>query len=477
MHSSKKFRAGPEDIGQLTASATAALDLFDFFYSARIVFHKHVIHMAAANMHAWQRPRDSPRGRSFFRTYSPIRTRRRGYPRSLLLRLLAVATVVTICLVALRRDIVRIYYLPVRWEPTDFAGAAAPAELPLPAAPIRTLGGGDLGHDFDDRYVYLAELAKGGEGTTRLYEDRVTARTVVIKSWDRQRSNALPAELRPAFDGVAEEWPTEIQATLLFAGLESRNGTETGHGTASGFLPVVDYFLARSTGWRGVPSHTWRMVTPYVDGGTLEHLARRLRREQAFTAEELDLRFRRLFEDMLVALDSLHSRSFCHDDLKGPNIFVVAPRDNSTGGDDISWVLADLAHVRQQQHPYHDTAGWTIRRQWRDCRTNDVRHLVNTYLLFLRGASADRSRFNVDFSMGAQPWTRLYWDFMRDPTGATGMMERSASTRSKPKPKLEPGPEPASVDDGSGADAARPSALSSYRLRRLANTVTRQLAC
>ena len=447
--------------------------------------------MAAATMHAWQRSRSTPRStgsKSFLRTYSPIRPRRRGYPRSLLLRILAVATVVTLCLFALRRELVRIYYLPVRWAPTDFAGAAALAELPLPPAPIRTLGQGDLGHDFDGRYVYMRELAKGGEGTARLYEDRVTARTVVIKSWDRQRNNALPAELRPAFDGVADQWPTEIQATLLFAGLEPANSTERAHGTASGFLPVVDYFLAKSTNWRGVPSHTWHMVTPYVDGGTLEHLARRLRHERAFTAEELDLRFRQRFEDMLVALDKLHSWSFCHDDLKGPNIFVVASHDNNSTSDgddhdDVSWVLADLAHVRQKQHPYHVTASWTMRRQWPDCRINDVRHLVNTYLQFLRAASADQSRFNVDFSMSAQPWTRLYWDFMSEPTSATGMRERSVSTRSKPKSKLELDPQPGSesIDGdagaGAGADAIPLTSLSSYRLRSLANTVTRQLAC
>lgn len=126
----------------------------------------------------------------------------------------------------------------------------------------------------------MSDLSRGCEGFTRLYEDSMTGRVVVIKSWFELGRNRLPAELQEYFHGWIQQWPAEIPATLLFTGLEANcQDAEEGYNRA-GFLPAVDYFAATSSkNGRSKKLQTWHLVTPYISSGTLEQLASRIRQQ------------------------------------------------------------------------------------------------------------------------------------------------------------------------------------------------------
>ncbi|KAI9786557.1 MAG: hypothetical protein M1816_007881 [Peltula sp. TS41687] len=290
---------------------------------------------------------------------SPMRSFSKGsfhYCRSRLIRLVVfVLIILAATLIALEREIIRIYNRPIRNAETVFSSASLSAHLRPPPSPFRTLGGGYAGLDFDDRYVYLRDLGRGCEGVTRLYEDRVTGQVVVIKSWFEPGRNRLPAEMQEVFHDLMPKWPAEIPATLVFAGLDANSQTTEASYDRLGFLPAVEYFAATSSkNARSKNQHTWHLVTPYISGGTLEDPAAWIRQEGLNTPQDLDVEFRSSFNRTLVLLETLHTKGYCHDDVKMDNILVLGPYD---------WILSDLGNVREIQHPYHYNPDWKRKGQ------------------------------------------------------------------------------------------------------------------
>lgn len=119
----------------------------------------------------------------------------------------------------------------------------------------------------------------------------------------------------------------------------------------------------------------------------------------------------------------MHTRhGLCHDDVKLRNILASpplaehrhhgpggAPGDTITG---MAWYLADFNEARHVAHPYHSSRLWVrINRQLPDCRANDVRRLVKSYLQFLRACLPRElvPRFDEALLAGRQPLSRMYW--------------------------------------------------------------------
>lgn len=192
-------------------------------------------------------------------------------------------------------------------------------------------------------------------------------------------------------------WPTEIPASLAM-------------GTTQGFLPVGDVFFASSS-----PDEEaqWHLVTPLMKGGTLQTLANTIARNHTDTELSIhtfDVRFRPRFDELQAALEKLHSRGLCHDDLKLDNVFV----NESSTEEDGSWLLGDLGNVREISHSYHSSRIWTrSNKQLPDCRANDALRAIKTYLQFLRHAvdSSRGTRLGFDKALleAKEPWARLLW--------------------------------------------------------------------
>ena len=366
----------------------------------------------------------------------------------------------------------------MRNGPTDFTRVlASRSPLPAPSTPFRTYsdkniksspgehaieGGMSLYENHQPRYEYIRVLGQGREGIVLLYHDRMTGEKVVVKSWFRKGRNAMPDYLLAAFSGKGEngdntrsnsdsarvvaDWPTEVEATLIFSGLSIDNPAHTSnvnvtddvdsalvgkeYGSKYGILPVVDYFIGvssedegiiRSVGRAALMSKQrqrerlqWYMVMPAV-GGTLEHHGPELQRSSRDkaahlrpTISKLDSEYRPALHGVLVALNRLHSEGYCHDDVKPDNIFL--------GNDHAAqWLLGDLGNVRDAGHAYHATVDYTIRNHWSDCKSDDVRRLLKSYLSFLRDASVrDGNSVVFDYELyyvRNAPWARLYWAF------------------------------------------------------------------
>jgi len=244
-------------------------------------------------------------------------------------------------------------------------------------------------------------LGSGCEGSTFAWDRHV------IKTYKPKGSplrNCLPREL--AGDSHSTErqtcsletrWPTEIPASLAM-------------GTTPGFLPVGDVFFASSSPEQDAQ---WHLVTPLMKGGTLQTLADTIARNHKDTESSihtLDVRFRPRFDELLVALEVLHNRGLCHDDLKLDNVFVDEPSTEEDG----SWLLGDLGNVREISHPYHSSRIWThSNKQLPDCRANDALRATKTYLQFLHHAvdssRSTRSGFDKALLEARQPWARLLW--------------------------------------------------------------------
>lgn len=322
--------------------------------------------------------------------------------------------------------------------PTDFDRRTSPTTSPslfLSEHPARRLVQTANGVNIGDRYSYLKPLSAGCEGNTAIYRDEETGSDVVIKSFRTQLRNRLPEYTRRTFAGSIGNWPAEIPATLLLGGMMNVTSESNMTGTVdvsfkSDFIPAVDYFLIVSSESGAPVSPTWRLVTPLIRGGTLQTLASRLREERLRQPHELDAFLRPAFNRLLTALRDLHAMELCHDDIEIDNIFTI---------DQTRWLIGDLGRVREVQHPYHYTHKWQSRNQWSECRLNDVRRTLKTYLSVLRTAAADADRFDADFYAERQPWSKLYWDFMRRPALAGELLGRSSnsSVDLAPDPAME----------------------------------------
>ncbi|KAJ9638432.1 hypothetical protein H2199_007121 [Coniosporium tulheliwenetii] len=311
--------------------------------------------------------------------------------------------------------------------PTDLSPLYSPTtspSLPLPEHPARRLIRTSNAVNIGDRYSYLKPLSAGCEGNTAIYRDEETGSDVVIKSFRTQLRNRLPEYARRTFAGSIDYWPAEIPATLLLGGMmnvtSESNTTETVDVSfKSDFVPAVDYFLIVSSESGAPVSPTWRLVTPFIRGGTLQTLASKLKEDRPQKPHELDAFLRPAFNRLLAALRDLHAKELCHDDIKIDNIFAL---------DQTRWLIGDLGRAREVQHPYHYTHGWQSKNQWSECRLNDVRRMLKTYLTVLRTAAADADRFDAEFYTERQPWSKLYWDFMRRPALAGELLGRSSNS-------------------------------------------------
>jgi serine/threonine protein kinase len=244
-------------------------------------------------------------------------------------------------------------------------------------------------------------LGSGCEGSTFAWND------LVIKTFKPKQSpfrNCLPRDLavrsRPnesKADLYTTRWPTEIPASMTA-------------GTVQGFLPVRDVFFARSSPGQET---RWHLVTPLMEGGTLQTLAKSVsqsRSDGEVSIRTLDTRFRPRFEEMLAALQLLHSRGLCHDDVKPDNIFITKSSTEADG----SRLLGDWGNVRQLSHPYHASRLWTRSNgQLSDCRANDALRVIKTYLHLLRHAGDSSTSATSEFDHALleawDPWARLLW--------------------------------------------------------------------
>jgi hypothetical protein len=190
-----------------------------------------------------------------------------------------------------------------------------------------------------------------------------------------------------------------------------------------GFLPVKGYFMASSsTGARP----EWHLVTPLLPGGNLNDLARMSKAELAFEDfRQVDSVYRGAFNKLLGTLESLHSRGFCHDDIKPANIFIK---------DDHNWVLGDLGNVRHTSHPYHASGLWLRdNKQLPDCRANDAVRALKTYLQLVRGATKDTASFDTAFFEKKQSLSRLFWWTLEEGTSMSAAEMKILSEVLHPK--------------------------------------------
>ncbi|GME31846.1 hypothetical protein GTA08_BOTSDO11464 [Neofusicoccum parvum] len=278
---------------------------------------------------------------------------------------------------------------------------------------------------FDDRYEFLHPIGRGAEGTAALYRDLFTNSVVVVKSfWRRSHPimPIMPEAWSEYFYHQLDVWPAEIPATLLLAGLEPAH-----HGTSNlthqyqafrhGLVPALDYFIALTPIHPLLPSWTiptWTLVTPFIPAGDLTALALTLHRSPTcHSPASLDATFRPALYGLLSHLAGLHGRGYCHNDMQAANVFVAGPA---------AWLLGDLGHARGPDHPYLRTRHWAGNGHWPDCRLDDVRRALKTYLAFLRAAAADPAAFDDALYAEREAWSRLYWGWLRRPAGAEALL-------------------------------------------------------
>ena len=329
------------------------------------------------------------------RSHSPSwRRQYHAIPRFLRLFLIAATTFI------LFRVFVRIHGdirdTTLKSLPTDF-GPLARATGAVLTPPSRAVRRQNTTH-IDGRYIYMRELGKGAQGSAALYTDLETGDVVVIKTYQGRGHNPVPDDLAYEMGRVPETWPAEIEAGLLLGDsfVEGR----------SVYVPVRDYFLIDFKN----KQDPWVMVSPYISGGTLENLATSLKSRRK-APQELDVQFRPVFDALLAGLGPLHEANYCHNDIKQDNVFVAA---------EDHWLLGDLGGVRDFWHPWYWTQKIQRENQWTDCKLNDFRRALKTYMWFLRNACADPSLFDQAFYAGVEGWSKLYWDFMREPSEMAG---------------------------------------------------------
>ncbi|CZT16107.1 uncharacterized protein RCC_01948 [Ramularia collo-cygni] len=289
-------------------------------------------------------------------------------------------------------------------HPTDFSRLRAfNLSVWPPSHPIRY----NNGTHIDDRYTYISHLGTGQEGSVSLYEDS-EGTAVAVKTFSLAARNQIPFELVEDFIDLTTTWPTEIEAGVLLNSLRDAS-----------FVPVLDYFILQEpAGW------TWAFASPLQLGGTLLSLAERERLAyNPSSLESLDRFYRPSLLSLLSVLEDLHLAGICHDDIKPDNIFI--------GQDSRHWMLGDLGNVREVKHPWHQTASWIRQNQLPDCKTNDVKRTLKTYLSFLRAASNDADAFDRQFWGRGTALSRMYWDFVLYPLDA-GRLARLSGIRYSP---------------------------------------------
>ncbi|KXJ88696.1 hypothetical protein Micbo1qcDRAFT_166139 [Microdochium bolleyi] len=343
------------------------------------------------------------------RRLRPLRAelRRRPRLRALLVACLAVTALYTLYHHCLARHDLWAKYSPTRFDKRFDAAADAIARhnwaLSLDTHESRPV------LDHQDQW---RRLGGGFEG------DVFRLNGSVIKTFNVRRS-----PLRNCVPGAALEtrWPAEIPASVLLGGMRDDLRDE------DDFLPVKDYFLTSPTNHAKA---SWHLVMPHLEGGSLLHLADRLR-ALGFGYRQLDAMFRPSLNRLLAALDKVHNQySLCHDDIKPENIFVASFSQASTPQTDTHWLLGDLGSVRSWVNPYHASRLWQRESgQLADCRTNDAIRLVKTYVMFLRVSVADTAPFDDAFWAGGEPWSHLYWWATRGPVpgsiAASSLREKS----------------------------------------------------
>lgn len=299
--------------------------------------------------------------------------------------------------------------------PTDFAALVASREVALwhPEHAFRVLNGTHI----DEKYIFMRPLGKGMEGSAAFYVDVASGEVVVVKTYTGLIRNKIPDHLLPGFAEFSSRWPVEIEAGLLLGNRRTSN--------ENAYVPVRDYFVlqSKSSKWR------WAMVTPFIESGTLLNLAEATKVHER-TTQKLDKIFRQVLHKVLHHLRPLHTAGYCHDDVKPDNIFIA----NTT-----HWLLGDLGNVRHFDHPWHATGRWKRENQWADCELNDVRRLLKSYMQFLRNAGEDPAEFDRAFYAEEQAWSKLYWQYMRQPAGVNATLEMSKQLDSDGEPewKLE----------------------------------------
>lgn len=222
-----------------------------------------------------------------------------------------------------------------RFQPTIFhphpSGVHYTTIFTRPHTPIRILDPKTL--NIDDRYEFVRPLGFGCEGCTAIYKDKeADGDLVVVKSFfTGVRKNPVPEHLREHFGadrawwevwglGGRGSWPSEIPATLYFAGLNATAGESAGK-DEGGFVYAVDYFWAKrglGSGWAlpgmemgksGEGSGGWKLVTPFLAAGTLETLAEMVK-YLGMRPEEVDGMFRRRYRGVLKGLAEMHEAGY-----------------------------------------------------------------------------------------------------------------------------------------------------------------------
>ncbi|KAK3718829.1 hypothetical protein LTR37_004745 [Vermiconidia calcicola] len=335
-------------------------------------------------------------------------------PRAL--RIVIVTTIALALFFGLRFHIRQERDFLLKQTPSDFTALAQaqPEALWHTSQPVRQRNGTHIG----DRYVYMRQLGQGREGSAALYLDLTQREVVVVKTYFGTTRNPIPQALAGDFEDFSWKWQAEIEASMLLGSW--KNGNETA------YVPLRDYFILDSeedSQWH------WAIVTPFVEAGTLENLATATKIHER-TPQKLDKIFRPVFDKVLENLQGLHAAGYCHDDIKPDNIFIA---------DTKHWLLGDLGSVRHIEHPWHATARWQRENQWADCALNDVRRLLKTYLSFLRDASGDSSNFGQALYAEEQAWSKMYWQFMRNPISdeATLHLSKFHDPAEEPEWKLD----------------------------------------
>ncbi|KAI5796561.1 hypothetical protein EDC01DRAFT_43359 [Geopyxis carbonaria] len=231
-------------------------------------------------------------------------------------------------------------------------------------------------------YNLSHRLGRGFEGAAHLYTTP-TGEQVVIKSFfTTTRTEPLPAAIAAHLtdkyniaNTSTARWPVDVAATVRVY----PNASTT-------VIHALDAFYVDPSPPDLLP---WRLVLPLYPAGALDHAAAAAGYLN-LTAATLDVLYRPRVAAVFTALAHMHRAGFCHDDVKGDNIFFSTPTGPGT--------LADLGQTRPRDHPWH--------RPWRDCRLVDTERAWRSYLVLLSHGGSFEAQFTGDRQA---EWAQAYW--------------------------------------------------------------------